>query len=446
MINMGGENKDFTFQKDFSSSDSLTNLNYISLPGKSSENRTLSGDFSKLMEEAFKLGYDGKFEEALEKYEQAKLLNTEDPMVWIGLGKSFLGKQDNIKAYKYFQRAIELEPTNTEALYFLGDVNLMLKNYLDSMGIFNKLMFSIGKFQKQKLPYFIEKYTFICNLCLKYGITENFSENIDKLIELDNANSALWITKGKLHFEKKEYDSAIFSFQKAVSYDLSKYHVLVWKSYVEYLNAELYFSSNKMKYQDILLSIVRQLEDICRICDEFCQISEDNNHTKTKLSAIYFISYCYYRMNDLTTAKEKLVKINELNNTNDETNFKEVLSSASVLLNMIHENHVSPVWWNWWLDSSVYSLLGFYGIISTIIFLFLVHPFLIGSANVNITIYIFFMGFLIFILLSPSIKKFKAESMEFEFQNQPLNIISLGKIEDSLDKIEYQIKTTNPFW
>ncbi len=66
--------------------------------------------------------------------------------------------------------------------------------------------------------------------------------------------------KGRVELEKQKYDTAIHYFKEAISLSTGSPLILIWEVYAKYLKAEVSFDLNDKKYQDLILSCIRDLE------------------------------------------------------------------------------------------------------------------------------------------------------------------------------------------
>ena len=149
-----------------------------------------------------------------------------------------------------------------------------------------------------------------------------------------------------------------------------------------------------------------------------------------KSQILYFLGWFYYKNNDILTAKNKLKKCIKLKYRSS------VKPPASELLSYIWNYHIRPRWWQWWLFTPTYSWLNwpkkilFFCIVLLLVAL-LFYPFIpegtltnfiiqnIQDMASNQIVYISAIVFLIFLLLSPSLVRFKVKVFEFELLPPP---------------------------
>lgn len=84
---------------------------------------------------------------------------------------------------------------------------------------------------------------------------------------------------------------------------------------------------------------------------------------------------------------------------------------------------IRPIWWRWWFSSPLYCLRRkiVFSVLLFLIFLpLLFHPFiphLLPCFQVNWYIYMIFIAFLIFILLSPNVRTMRMGELEVELSS-----------------------------
>lgn len=80
----------------------------------------------ELIREAEKMLYNSRVESARKLYQEAAELDPENPVVWYGLGVSWMNEEKWEKAIAYFDKAIELKSDYTDAYYNRGQSNFYL--------------------------------------------------------------------------------------------------------------------------------------------------------------------------------------------------------------------------------------------------------------------------------------------------------------------------------
>lgn len=239
--------------------------------------------------------------------------------------------------------------------------------------------------------------------------------------------------KGKIEIELNQYAEASESFSKAFSIDNdSKY--LIWDGYSCYLNAELLVGKNTSKtaeYKNSLTTVIRKLEKAKTVASK-----RENKiyHSGTLL----FLGCFYARHDDLLSAKENLI---ECADNCDDSILK---SKATELLSLIWERGIRPSWYTWWTNSPKAlagkwkKLLFFTSIILLLILsmALVLHPILNDNFKhlINWNLYVFIIGFVFLILISPSATKIKTSQFEVELHiPHPLEgVPAPAKLESAL--------------
>ncbi len=94
---------------------------------------------NQILAEGDQLLREGKYQEALQKYEAARaMISREEPSIWFAMGRCYVGLQQMDKAVAAYQKAIELNPRKPEyhqalALLYLnqGNLNEAIRVYMD---------------------------------------------------------------------------------------------------------------------------------------------------------------------------------------------------------------------------------------------------------------------------------------------------------------------------
>ncbi|WP_440957076.1 tetratricopeptide repeat protein [Methanosarcina sp. Mfa9] len=369
------------------------------------------------------LYYSGKYIEALDSFEEAIRINPVYAEAWNNKGLAFCELKVYDKALETFENAIKIYPNNVFAHIYMG-----------------KLFVNFGDFDAA------------------------FKKVEDAFRVNTNNNSALsqaWCLKGQIHLEKLKYEDAIYSFEKAISYDAVNPYFILWYSYARYLKSE--FSSKSFNSEEItknhkenILLIIRDLEKIIAFFDKsenypkyqkwissiksyikyifsffkrppVIKSCKDMYDSKSiEANALYLMGCLYYKINDIFSAMWKLEECTKLKSGG------HIQKSAHKLIDNIWDYRIKPYvsWWNWWLNSPVHrwpKRIMFIFLTSLTFKLLRLEEYLINifkgkiPENVNFLDLIQFsllVFVLIFILLSPSIKSFKGKDIEIELQQQ----------------------------
>jgi hypothetical protein len=161
------------------------------------------------------------------------------------------------------------------------------------------------------------------------------------------------------------------------------------------------------EYQEGIAAIIRKLERANKLTEKI-------QERKSRSYILYFLGYLYYRSGDLFTAKKKLRECVELKSGFP---MEEI---ASELLDYIWTHEIKPIWWRWWLSSPLYCLrrkVSFLILLLSLLLILVFNPFipiLLPCAHVDWYFYILLATFLIFVLLSPTVRKMKIGGLEVE--------------------------------
>ena len=395
------------------------------------------------------LGELGKDEEAIKAYDEALEIDPKNADArnnkGIALGK--LG--ENEAAIKAFDKALKINPKHTDAwnnkgvaLGELGENEAAIKAYDKALKINPKnagawnnkgvALGELGKYEDAIKAYGIvleinsentQAHNNLGELFFNLGNLEDASKKVEDLLTVkdallavdknraDDAYGLALSLQARIKIEGLDYNSAGKSFKEAISLGMGKPLLLLWDAYANYLNAEFITNSKGVRYHEKIVSIIRKLERAKKI-------SEKQGEKETQAYILYFLGYFYYKSNDIITAKETLEEC--VRKSRD-----SIKSTASDLLNNIWNYQIRPNWMYWWLASPLHcwrKRFVFCILLLSIFASFFLHPFIsmwFPSLQINLTLFIFFIAFLIFILISPGIERFKAKEFEVEMHTTP---------------------------
>ena len=281
-------------------------------------------------------------------------------------------------------------------------------------------------------------YANLANFFFLLGDLESASSKVEEAIGINNKNVPALILKGRICIEKKDYGDAIQYFKKAICLDLGNPLPLLWKIYAEYLNLKAHFDAESREYQEEIGMIIRNLEAVNELC-------EKSRGDELKAFILYFLGCFYHKNGDISTAKEKLEECINLRSWKEKleeyinpTLKSPIVRRACELLSTIWNYEMRPTWWQWWLSSPSFAWLKrglFFTFLFSIFSLLAFHPFIPMwfSIEMNWSIYIISIAFLIFILLSPGIQTIRAEGFGLELRSRfPLEVRSEPPFELAL--------------
>ena len=164
---------------------------------------------NKKVEEADSLMSEGNFEKALSVLNEAFQLKSTNALVYEKLGLFYKSREDYDNALLNYNKAVELDPNNNHAYSGRGECYKALGDNEKARADFS---------QAKKIAAAKEKIRAARKLCEeeKYdAATPLASESLAW-----NPNNAwAWSTVGNIYSGKKEFDKAIFYYQKAIDLD-----------------------------------------------------------------------------------------------------------------------------------------------------------------------------------------------------------------------------------
>jgi len=327
------------------------------------------------------------FDKAIEAFNEAIKLDTRPAFSLSGKATVFysIGKLNT--ALKLLEESFEFNPESSFAWNEKGLVLLHLKKFGTAVESFEKsISCDTG---------FIPAYNNLAELYLGIGDLKKASSILDEAFYKDANNDTTLMLKGKIELENQNYDNAIYYFKEAVSQNSRNPLYLFWEVYAKYLKAEVSFGSDSKRYQDILLSCIRELEKIntfnfsnkeikyfsstkkqvriiiessLRKIQSLLLKSKYNSRISIKLlSKIhttllkydnlrvkaynkYFIGCFYYKLNDYFTAKSELSRCIKLSSE------PKITNSAKQLVDDIWDYKLNTPVCKWWLYSPRHSL------------------------------------------------------------------------------------------
>ena len=263
-------------------------------------------------------------------------------------------------------------------------------------------------------PQFALAYTLLGELFFKLGNLKEASEKVEKALNIDEGLVPALSLQGRIKIEQKAYDAASEAFKKAMYLEIGNPIHFFWDTYTNYLKAEFSLDSEDKKYQEEISRIIRNLEKMNETLSK-----NQKQEKEMRAYVLYFLGHFYLKSNDIFTAKEKLEECIKLKSKSS------IEAPARELLGNIWNYRIKPLWWRWWLNSPLYcwpKRIGFSILLLLIFALLLLHPFIPGwfpSIQINWSLYVFLIVFLIIILVSPSIEHIRTRDIEVELHSPP---------------------------
>jgi serine/threonine protein kinase/Tfp pilus assembly protein PilF len=158
----------------------------------------------------------GKAEPARDDYQKAIECDPENAEALGALGWLFagdLGHQlqrnwDEI-ALAYLRRALELQPTNPLA-------NLRIAQFYQNIERLNEAAAAYRRTAELAPPGSAEAYRYLADACLVVGDSQAARENFEKVLSLDPSNAVAYLRLGQIHSGLGEHEQALEAFTKAL--------------------------------------------------------------------------------------------------------------------------------------------------------------------------------------------------------------------------------------
>lgn len=411
--------------------------------------------------------------------EKYKKNNIFDALSMEGLSHFKLGSHNDYKeAYKCFLKALKQNPNDIEILNLKGIVLYRLNEPTKAKEAFQRALSTDQSdlFTRNNLGWLLlsfrnldEAYSQIKDyLDLYPKIEENTKDNDfydimqtgEKLRrgtrEFDRYARRMgwgWCLKGQIDIEKHNYRDAMESFDQAIKWDNTFSLYLLWHAYARYLRAKYNCGEKSGKYQEELITIVRDLEKVK---------SHENN--RVDAYALYFLGICYCKMGNYLQAKEKLIDCVNLGMEKEKpwiirkpwivrgtviiweplkvydklklcneklikfislnsslTNTQQV---AKKLLGNIWTYQIKPPWHVWWLYSPLYKWHKriIFLLIFVLILLLMVYA-IWNDVKENLNQFLLAEIALIFLLISPSITRIAGKDISIEIQSPTFSAV-----------------------
>ncbi|MGB9939284.1 tetratricopeptide repeat protein [Methanosarcina sp.] len=366
----------------------------------------------------------GRYEEALKAFEKSISINPENAFSWNGKGLIYLSLEKYNEAIKAYDTTLfKKNPTDIEAIFAWNGKGIALANlnrYREAMEAFEKsiylnpkqgfpwngkglILMGFNQFDKAMKsfkssiyydPSFIPSYNSLTMLYLEIGNLKGANSVSDDAFIKEPNNCSTLFLKGKIEFEKLNYDNAIYYFKEAISQNPGDPLILLWEVYAKYLKAEINFGPTDKKYQNIILSCTRELEKVNVLSSSnnetehlfstkkgvetvegiFSKIryfpynfkrgssisigmlaNTTNallkyNNRRIEANINYFLGCCYYKLNDYVSAKDKFINCIKLNSEPEITNY------AKQLTDYLWDYKINTPVCKWWLDSPLHRL------------------------------------------------------------------------------------------
>ena len=167
------------------------------------QNLRLNEKLAKSLHEA------GRYDEAAAVYMNLVELSPNDAKVYFNsIVMMYDSAQMPDKAIEAAQKMIDMDPTNSDAVYNLGYMHVKKQNYTEAIEVFKRAI--------ELRPDFDYAYM---NLGFCYSQTKNYAEAVNafqKLVELMPDNADGWFNIGINYMQQKKWSDAISPLRKAI--------------------------------------------------------------------------------------------------------------------------------------------------------------------------------------------------------------------------------------
>lgn len=111
--------------------------------------KNFKGKIKKLHQEEDRLFHSGKYYESIDICEQILKIDPKDSYAWHNKACCFMCLNEPEKAFECFDKAIEIEPKNTSALFMKGNLLFKLGDFVEALKYFDLAL----KYEKNGIIY-----------------------------------------------------------------------------------------------------------------------------------------------------------------------------------------------------------------------------------------------------------------------------------------------------
>ncbi len=167
--------------------------------------------FAQKLEAANKLNDNEKYIEAINLYNEAIEIKSNDSSAYFGraYAQQSLKKYDS--AIEDYKKATEIDPKNEKAYYNCGNAYFEMKNYVEAISNYNEAI--------KINPNYSTAYNNRGNAYYYLGDYEQAILDYDKTIEVNPNLSEVYFNRGSFYFEFEEYELAISDFNKYIEFE-----------------------------------------------------------------------------------------------------------------------------------------------------------------------------------------------------------------------------------
>jgi tetratricopeptide (TPR) repeat protein len=266
--------------------------------------------------------YDKKYNEAIENYQKALNIDGQNINALSGLGNVYFLLGDYLKSIEYYSKVLTIEPNYTKNQYSLGLAYLELAQYEKAIEYFQEALENDPENEWLNLnigsAYLnIGEY----NLAVKYFL---------RALDLEPKFTQAYYYLGLTHFYLENYGQAIFNYEKVLEIDLDyflAYYQLGWTYYIlgkDEKAIEYYQKGLELKqddnyyvfgYNNLSLALIAQkrYQEAINYLQKALSYEPDNFNTHFNLG------YAYYGLKDYLKALADFNKAAQIESNNPQT-------------------------------------------------------------------------------------------------------------------------------
>lgn len=255
----------------------------------------------------------GKNDEACDCFEYVISENPNDVLAYNHLGSIYATKKDYQKSISIYKRGLQVDPNHPILQYNLARSYVAINSDLDAFKAFEAALRA-----KPSWKDAVKEYSALLN---KYSRTKESCEVIQKAINLYPTDGHLYYLLGKSFLVQTDYESAVKSFEKAISLDKtnpSYYEKLIFayereKKYDEGLEVaekgiELFPNNIKIMREKVhLLFSANKLNAGASVLKNLSELTTRDPHVKDLMGQYYI---CCDNKKNVALCFDKIRKLN----------------------------------------------------------------------------------------------------------------------------------------
>lgn len=255
----------------------------------------------------------GKNDEACDCFEYVISENPNDVLAYNHLGSIYATKKDYQKSISIYKRGLQVDPNHPILQYNLARSYVATNSDLDAFKAFEAALRA-----KPSWKDAVKEYSALLN---KYSRTKESCEVIQKAINLYPADGHLYYLLGKSFLVQTDYESAVKSFEKAISLDNtnpSYYEKLIFayereQKYDEGLEVaekgiELFPNNIKIMREKVhLLFSAKKLNTGASVLKNLSELTTRDPHVKDLMGQYYI---CCDNKKNVALCFDKIRKLN----------------------------------------------------------------------------------------------------------------------------------------